>query len=176
MSKTLGVVLTLKERKQLWRSKVPFWTVLRVLHTKSRNGYQACRKGYQAINVKRWWTRLQTLAIALPKQYSILSYFLPFFILSGYQSEVYSIVTIMTIVQKYQNRCKKSGFFLSRLHVGRDSGFSIKIRVLQTKSGWLDSMSLFLPLLLFVCFSLYINTTCVCEVFFLRDCLIQTPR
>ena len=77
---------------------------------KSRNGYQACKKGYQTINVKRWWTRLQILAIALPKQYSILFYFLPFFILSGYQSEVYSIVTIMTIAQKYQNRCKNPDF------------------------------------------------------------------
>ena len=96
---------------------------------KSRNGYQACKKGYQTINVKRWWTRLQTLAIALPKQYSILFYFLPFFILSGYQSEVYSIVTIMTIAQKYQNRCKNPDFsYPDCMLVG--------IQDFQSKSGY----------------------------------------
>ena len=34
----------------------------------------------------------------------------------------------------------KSGFFLSRSHIGRNSGFSIKIRIIPTKSGWLDSL------------------------------------
>ena len=95
---------------------------------KSSNGYQACRKGYQAINVKRWWTRLQTLTIALPKQYSILFYFLPFFILSEYQSEVYSIVTVMTIVQKYQNGCKNQDFSYT-------DHMLVRIRDFQSKSG-----------------------------------------
>ena len=35
----------------------------------------------------------------------------------------------------------KSGFGLSRSHVGRDSGFSRKIAIIPTKSGWLDSLS-----------------------------------
>ena len=35
----------------------------------------------------------------------------------------------------------KSGFSLSRSHVGQDSGFSRKIAIIPTKSGWLDSLS-----------------------------------
>ena len=33
----------------------------------------------------------------------------------------------------------KSGFFLSRPHVGWDSRFSSKIRRISTRSGWLHS-------------------------------------
>ena len=35
----------------------------------------------------------------------------------------------------------KSVFSLSRSHVGQDSGFSRKIAIISTKSGWLDSLS-----------------------------------
>ena len=34
----------------------------------------------------------------------------------------------------------KSGFFLSRSHIGRDSGLTSKIGMIPTKSGWLDSL------------------------------------
>ena len=34
----------------------------------------------------------------------------------------------------------KLGFFLFRLLIGRDSGFSSKIGVIPTKSGWSDSL------------------------------------
>ena len=37
-------------------------------------------------------------------------------------------------------RMSKSGFLLSRSHVGRESEFSIKNGVIPTKSGWLDSL------------------------------------
>ena len=69
-----------------------------------------------------------------------------FFISSGYQSQVYSILcpsnsTIMTnYCTKISEGKSKSGAFLSRSHVGQDLGFSNKIRVILMKSGWLDSL------------------------------------
>ena len=41
---------------------------------------------------------------------------------------------------KISHHESKSGFFLSRSHIGGDSGFSSKIRIIPTKSGWLDSL------------------------------------
>ena len=63
------------------------------------------RNGYQVINVKWWWRRLQTLAVALPKQNSLLCYFLTLFISSGYQSEAYSILCpyYVTIMKLYKH-------------------------------------------------------------------------
>ena len=46
---------------------------------------------------------------------------------------------IIRIHLKISKQMSKSGFFLSRSHVGRDSGFSSKIGRIATRSGWLDS-------------------------------------
>ena len=58
-----------------------------------------------------------------------------------------SELSILHFVFFYENLTKisqhelKSGFFLSWSHIGWDSGFSSKIRIIPTKSGWLDSLS-----------------------------------
>ena len=70
--------------------------------------------------------------------------FLAFFFSSGYQSEVYSIlcpyyVTIMKLY-KHIRTDLKMGVFLSGSHFGQDSWFLNKIRVIPTKSRWLDSL------------------------------------
>ena len=44
----------------------------------------------------------------------------------------------------------KSGFLQSRSHVGRDLGFSIKVGIIPTKLGWLDSLLIVDYCLLFV--------------------------
>ena len=49
-------------------------------------------------------------------------------------SKYYENLTKMT------EQMLKSGFFLFRLLIGQDSGFSSKIGVIPTKSGWLDSL------------------------------------
>ena len=57
-----------------------------------------------------------------------------------------SELSILHFVFCYENLTKisqhesKSGFFLSRSHIGWDSGFSSKIRIILMKLGWLDSL------------------------------------
>ena len=53
-------------------------------------------------------------------------------------------------LMKISQHESKSGFFLSRLHIGWDSGFSSKIGIVPMKSGWLDSQEQFRRLLLFI--------------------------
>ena len=41
---------------------------------------------------------------------------------------------------KMSQQESKSGFFLSQSHIDQDSGFSSKIGIIPTKSGWLDNL------------------------------------
>ena len=56
------------------------------------------------------------------------------------------MLRILHFVFFYENLTKilqhesKSGFFLSRSHIGRDLGLTSKIGMVPTKSGWLDSL------------------------------------
>ena len=47
---------------------------------------------------------------------------------------------IIRIHLKIWEQISTSGFLLSRSHFGQDSGFSIKIGRIPTRSGWLDSL------------------------------------
>ena len=47
---------------------------------------------------------------------------------------------VIRIHLKIWEQISTSGFLLSRSHFGQDSGFSIKIGRIPTRSGWLDSL------------------------------------
>ena len=51
-----------------------------------------------------------------------------------------SCINIIRIHLKKSKQMSKLGFFLSRSHVGLNSGFSSKIGRIPTKSEWLDSL------------------------------------
>ena len=70
----------------------------------------------------------------------------------GYQAVYYGIGcinqrvwakkrTLLRVLVYLSTQMWKSGFFLSRSHIGRDSGFSSKIGRIPTRSGWLNILN-----------------------------------
>ena len=73
------------------------------------------------------------------KVLNFISYFLQF--LGTSELSILHCVFFYENLTKISQHESKSGFFLSRSHtIGRDSGFSSKIGIIATKSGWLDSL------------------------------------
>ena len=76
------------------------------------------------------------------KVLDFISYFLQFpQFLGTSQLNILHCVFFYENLTKISQHESKSGFFLSRSHtIVRDSGFSSKIGIIPTKSGWLDSL------------------------------------
>ena len=66
--------------------------------------------------------------------------FLVFFRCSTSELSTLHFVFFYENLTKLSQHESNSGFFLSRSHIGRDSGFSSKIRIIPTKSGRLDNL------------------------------------
>ena len=73
---------------------------------------------------------------------------------AGYQFQLkYTLLLYKYHKNSYKiSEMSKSGFFLSRSHIGRDSGFSSKIGRNSTWSGWLDSLITWYTIVPLICY------------------------
>ena len=73
---------------------------------------------------------------------------------AGYQFQLkYTLLLYKYHKNSYKiSEMSESGFFLSRSHIGRDSGFSSKIGRNSTWSGWLDSLITWYTIVPLICY------------------------